>query len=221
MISAFHQHPHFSLLDLRITYGYNFSMAITPKQKRILEFIARFTGQNGYAPSQHEIAKEFGYKSLGTVQDFLTRLQNEGYLEKSWNAKRGIKLREQGSSLPLLGRVAAGFPIEHLIHQEFIDVPAKMIKKSGDYFTLQVKGDSMEDEGILDGDYVVVRKQATAENSQKVIAIIDQGATIKTYFKQNEQIELRAANEKFKPIWVTPLSSFRIEGIFVGLIRYP
>ncbi len=195
-------------------------MSITPKQKRILEFIARFTTQNGYAPSQHEIAKEFGYKSLGTVQDFLTRLQKEGYLEKSWNAKRGIKLRAQGSSLPLLGKVAAGIPIEHVIHQEFIDVPAKMIKKSGEYYALQVKGDSMKDDGILDGDYVVIRKQATAENGQKVIAMIDNGATIKTYFRRKDRFELRAANEKFEPIWVNFSSQFRIEGIFVGLVRY-
>ncbi|HXN06327.1 MAG TPA: transcriptional repressor LexA [Nitrospiria bacterium] len=195
-------------------------MPITPKQKRILEFIGRFTAQNGYAPSQHEIAEEFSYKSLGTVQNFLVRLQNEGLLEKSWNAKRGIKLRVQGSSLPLLGKVAAGVPIEHLIHQETVDVPPKMINKSGEYYVLQVKGDSMKEDGILDGDYVVIRKQETAENGQKVIAMIDNRATLKTYFKRKDRIELKPANEKYGPILVAASSPFRIEGIFVGLVRY-
>ena len=195
-------------------------MSLTPKEKRILDFIAQFTTQVGYTPSQHEIAKEFGYKSLGSIQQFLNQLQNKGYLEKSWNAKRGIKVHTQGTSLPLLGKVAAGVPIEHLIHQEYIDVPPKMIKKSGEYYALRVKGDSMRDDGILDEDYVIVRRQSTAENGQKVVAMIDNGATIKTYFKRKERVELKPANEKFKPMILDSSSSFRIEGIFVGLVRY-
>ena len=196
-------------------------MSLTPKEKRILDFVAQFTTQIGYAPSQHEIAKEFGYKSLGSIQSFLNQLQNKGYLEKSWNAKRGIKVRPQGSSsLPLLGKVAAGLPIEHLIHQEYIDVPPKMIKKSGEYYALQVKGDSMKDDGIVDGDYVIVRRQPTAENGQKVIAMIDNGATIKTYFRRKEGFELKPANEKFESIILDSSSQFRIEGIFVGLVRF-
>jgi repressor LexA len=195
-------------------------MSLTPKEKRILDFIAQFTTQMGYAPSQHEMAKEFGYKSLGSIQNFLNQLQKKGYLEKSWNAKRGITVRTRGTTLPLLGKVAAGAPIEHLIHHEYIEVPPKMIKKSGEYYALQVKGDSMKDDGILDGDYVVVRRQSAAENGQKVIAIIDNGATIKTYFRHKERFELKPANEKFEPIILDSFSSFRIEGIFVGLVRY-
>ncbi|MBI3593687.1 MAG: transcriptional repressor LexA [Nitrospirae bacterium] len=195
-------------------------MSITPKQKKILEFISHYTAQSGYSPSQQEIAEAFGYKSLGTVQDFLIRLQKNGYLEKPWNAKRGIKVRSQSASLPLLGKVAAGTPIEHLIHQEQIEVPPKMIKKGGDYYALLVKGDSMKDDGILDGDYVIVRKQSTAENGQKIIAIIDNGATIKNYFKRKERLELKPANETFDPILLDPSASFRIEGLFVGLIRF-
>ncbi|MFI5304913.1 MAG: transcriptional repressor LexA [Nitrospiria bacterium] len=195
-------------------------MSLTPKEKRILDFITQFATQIGYSPSQHEIAKEFGYKSLGSIQNFLNQLQKKGYLEKSWNAKRGIKVRTQRTSLPLLGMVAAGVPIEHLIHQEYIEVPPKMIKKSGEYYALRVKGDSMKDDGILDGDYVIVRKQPTAENGQKVIAMIDNGATIKTYFKRKERVELKPANEKFEPIILDFSSQFRIEGFLVGLIRY-
>ncbi|MFI5304090.1 MAG: transcriptional repressor LexA [Nitrospiria bacterium] len=195
-------------------------MSLTPKEKRILDFIAQFTSQFGYAPSQQEMAKEFGYKSLGSIQNFLNQLQKKGYLEKSWNAKRGIKVYTQGTSLPLLGKVAAGAPIEHLIHQEYIEVPLKMVKKSGEYYALQVKGDSMKNEGIVDGDYVIVRRQPTAENGQKVIAIIDNGATIKTYFRRKERFELKPANEEFDSIILDSSSPFRIEGIFVGLVRY-
>ena len=195
-------------------------MSLTPKEKRILDFISRFTSHNGYGPSQHEMAKEFGYKSLGSIQQFLNQLQNKGYLDKSWNARRGIQIRSRESSLPLLGKVAAGNPIEHLIHQEFIDVPKVMIKKSGEYYVLQVKGDSMKEDGILEGDYVVVRKQITAENGQKVIALLDHGANIKTYFKRKEKIELKPSNITYHSIIVDASSDFKIEGIMVGLVRY-
>lgn len=207
-------------LDLRITYGYYINMSITPKQKRLLDFISQFVFENGYAPSQQEMAKAFGYKSLGTIQDFLIRLQEQGHLQKPWNAKRGIKIRPQEFSLPLLGKVAAGNPIEHMIHQEFIDVPRLMIKKSGEHYVLQVKGDSMREEGILEKDYVVVRKQNTAENGQKVIALLDLGATIKTYFKRKEIIELKPSNSKYQSIFVDSSTDFKIEGIMVGLVRY-
>jgi len=95
-----------------------------------------------------------------------------------------------------------------------------MIRKSGEYYALQVKGDSMRDEGILDRDTIVVRKQSTAENGQKVVAIIDNGATIKTYYRSDGRVELKPANENFQTIQVDPSSSFRIEGIFAGLLRF-
>jgi repressor LexA len=195
-------------------------MPITPKQKKILDFILDFRVQNGFSPSQQEIADQFGYRSLGTVQDFIIRLQGNGYLEKSWNAKRGIKVSTPERALPLLGKVAAGLPVEVLFHQEQIEVPARMIRKSGEYYALQVKGDSMRDEGILDRDTIVVRKQSTAENGQKVVAIIDNGATIKTYYRSDGRVELKPANENFQTIQVDPSSSFRIEGIFAGLLRF-
>ncbi len=194
-------------------------MALTPKQKDILDFISEQTNEKGFAPSQKEIAKHFGYSSLGTVQNYLVRLERNGYLEKPWNAKRGMKVNTDHSALPLLGRVAAGRPIETMLHNETVDVPISMLTPSGDFFALQVKGDSMINDGIMEDDIVVIRKQITAFNGQTVVALIDNEATIKCFFKKKDGIELHSANPKYKPIIVKPNQSFSIEGILHGLIR--
>src|SRR5687767_13829590 len=136
---------------------------LTPKQKNILEFIEEFTAENGYAPSQAEIARNFNFKSLGTVQNYLVRLESHGFLRKTWNARRGTQIvRAQTTAeavpLPLLGRVAAGRPIEAIQNDETLDVPASMIS-GGENFVLKIVGDSMIEDGILDGDFVIVKKQ--------------------------------------------------------------
>ncbi len=221
---------------------------LTPKQKRLLDFIGEFLGRNGYAPSQHEIAAHFGYSSLGTVQNFLVRLERGGHLRKEWNGKRAIEipLREapappnfpmRGSSsqairnheveLPLLGRVAAGRPIEAVETRETIEVPPSMVREgtSGGFFVLQVSGDSMIDDGILDGDYVVIQKQEIADDGETVVALIDNEATIKRLRRRREggreRVELHPANPNYAPIKVSPDREFRIEGVFAGLIRKP
>ncbi|MDZ4661170.1 MAG: transcriptional repressor LexA [Pseudomonadota bacterium] len=193
---------------------------LTPKQKTFLEFINDFQERHGYPPSQPEIAQHFGYKSLGTVQDYLQRLKEHGHLEHDSNARRGIKVTNDNHHLPLMGRVAAGRPIEALLHQETIEVPPSFLKKGFDYFALEVKGDSMIGEGILDGDKVVVRKQVVARNGETVIAMIENEATVKKFFKQKDKIELRSANSNYKPIIVRPSTPFKIEGIVVGVLRY-
>src|SRR5438309_738632 len=130
---------------------------LTPKQKKILDFISRFAESHGYSPSQLEIAQHFGFKSLGTVQHYLVQLSSQGYLQKSWNARRGTRISNTRTSfeLPLLGRVAAGRPIEAIQTHETVEVPSFMLKKVGNHFVLQVQGDSMMDEGIMDGDFVI------------------------------------------------------------------
>lgn len=244
-------------MDLRITYAYHFLMAdllLTPKQKALLDFITSFRGQHGYAPSQHEIARHFGFKSLGTVQNYLVRLERQGALRKTWNARRGTQVIQNSAPqplsyaptahalptnlrtmdgrrqfeeqslaphaipLPLLGRVAAGRPIEAVQHEETIEVPPSMIK-TGAHFVLKVNGDSMIEQGILDGDFVVIKKQVTANNGQTVVALIDNGATIKKYICRSGSIELHPANSAYKPIIVGAESDFRIEGILVGVVR--
>ena len=195
---------------------------LTPKQQRILDFIRSFTERYGYPPSQQEIADAFGFRSLGTVQNYLVRLEREGVLRKEWNARRGMRVltpERTETELPLAGRVAAGKPIEAIENPDTIDVPASMLG-DGKNFVLRISGDSMVDEGILDGDYVVVRKQAAAENGQVVVAIVDNEATVKRFFRKNGRIELQPANPAMTPILVEDPDSFRIEGVVVGVIRH-
>jgi len=209
-------------------------MSLTPKQKKILDFVTQFQEFNGFAPSQKEIAEKFGFRSLGTVQNYLVRLERYGFLKKDWNQKRGIRINPINKSrnsveLPVLGRVAAGKPIEAIDFEKTLEVPRSMIKGQdlSRYYILKISGQSMVDEGILDGDYVLIKKQASAENGQTIIALIDNQATIKKYYLYKSKIELRPANSAYSPIIVRRDSEtneqvdFKIEGIFSGLIRYP
>lgn len=250
---------------------------LTPKQKAVLDYIEKFSKKRGYAPSQQEIAKHFGFKSLGTVQNYLVRLERHGFLRKAWNAKRGMAVISRDSStttpsfsanagtdslvpsldryrekrkldrnpttvplspssnvvtLPVLGRVAAGLPIEYAEYDQSVEVPLSLFSRpvstshrpdlSESHYVLRVKGDSMIGDGILDGDYVVIEKRAQAEQGQTVVAMIGTEATIKRFYKKKNQIELRAANPAYEPILIdsmTETRDFRIEGVLVGLIR--
>ncbi|MDF1536688.1 MAG: transcriptional repressor LexA [bacterium] len=194
---------------------------ITPKQKRFLDFVIEHTEREGYAPSQQEIANALGYKSLGTVQNYLTRLEREGLVEKSWNARRGIRVRlpeGYGYQLPLAGIVSAGKPIEAIETRDTIAVPPTMAREGN--FVLRVEGQSMIEDGILDGDYVVVRKQEYAERGQTVVAIMGNEATVKRFHRKGGRIELHPANSAMEPIIVQDDETFRIEGVVVGVIRH-
>ena len=125
----------------------------------------------------------------------------------------------RSSEIPMAGLVAAGVPIEPVPQSELIDVPPSMLR-GGDTFALRVKGESMKDDGILPGDLVVVRKQETAKNGQTVVALVNQEATIKIYFKKDSRIELHPANVAMQPIIVKPSDTFHIEGILIGVIRH-
>ncbi len=195
---------------------------MTPKQKKILDFIATCIEQQGYPPSQQEIARAFGFRSLGTVQNYLVRLEREGLLSRDWNARRGLQVkrtRVQGTELPLVGTVAAGKPIEAVEVPDSIEVPSSMVGP-GENFVLRVRGDSMVGDGILDGDYVVVRKQPSAENGQTVVALIGNEATVKRFYRRGKTIELHPANPTMQPISVPPDADLRIEGVVVGVVRH-
>jgi repressor LexA len=195
---------------------------MTPKQKRILDFIHAHLDRHGYAPSQQEIAHAFNFRSLGTVQNYLVRLEREGHLSRQWNARRGMRpLRPQGSGLelPLVGTVAAGKPIEAVETPDTLEVPPAMLG-AGEHFVLRIKGDSMIGDGIIDGDYVVVRKQATADNGQTVVALIAGEATVKRLQRKGKYIELHPANPAMEVITVSEGADFRIEGVVVGVIRH-
>ncbi len=195
---------------------------MTPKQKMILDFIQSYADREGYPPSQQEIADSFGFRSLGTVQNYLVRLEREGLLTKDWNARRSMRvIRPQRNALelPLVGTVAAGKPIEAIETPDSIEVPASMVGP-GENFVLRVKGDSMIGDGILDGDFVVVRKQATADSGQTVVALIRGEATVKRLLRKDMSIELHPANPAMRPIVLEDEESFRIEGVVVGVIRH-
>jgi len=195
---------------------------LTPKQKKILDFIQSTTDREGYPPSQQEIARAFGFRSLGTVQNYLVRLEREGLLSRDRNARRGVQVLRPNLNaleLPLAGTVAAGKPIEAIETPDSIEVPASMVGP-GENFVLRIKGDSMVGDGILDGDFVVVRKQATADSGQTVVALFHGEATVKRLFRKGSRIELHPANPAMLPIILEDEESFRIEGVVVGVIRH-
>lgn len=194
----------------------NAQLPLTPKQKEVLDFVNRFTVKHGYAPSLHEIAKYLG-KSIGTVQHFIEELQEKGYLQKKGNIARGLSSTQEGTrQIFKLGYIAAGSPIDPIENPEPIDVPLSFLKSPGNYYALQVKGDSMLEDNILDGDTIVIRYQQTAEDGDRVIAITEDGATLKVFRNSNGRIYLEPRNKNLKLIYPRELD---IRGKFCGLIR--
>ncbi len=195
---------------------------LTPKQKKIAEYIKDYLAQTGYPPAQEEIARAFGFRSLGTVQNYLNRLEREGVIARDRHAARGMRLLPVPTAaveLPLLGYVAAGKPIEAIESPGSIEVPPGMLGR-GENFALRVEGDSMVGDGILDGDYVVVRKQAVAESGQTVVALLGGEATVKRFYRRAGRIELHPANPAMQPFIVEEEGDLRIEGIVIGVIRH-
>lgn len=192
--------------------------AITPKQKHVLDFITEYTKHNGYAPSLVEIGNKLSL-AISTVHQHVMALKTKGYLKKEENQPRGVSLLEatpETAEIPLLGIIAAGSPIEPIENPEPIKVPKSLVSKHGDFYALKVQGDSMIDDGIWDGDVVVVRHQQTADNGDTVVAITENGATLKRYRNQNGQIYLEPRNQRLENIYP---KSLEIRGKFVGLIR--
>ena len=198
-------------------------MKLTDKQKEFLGFISRYTEEWSRSPSFEEICSHFGFTSYNTVTTYLKALERKGHvrLPDKKNQKRAIEVispvETRRYELPLLGRVAAGKPIEALEQVDVIEVPPSMAEK-GDHFVLQVKGDSMKDDGILDGDFIIVRKQPTAQNGETVVALINNEATVKKYFRRKTHVELRPAHVGMEPIIIGE-GNFQIRGKVVGILR--
>src|SRR5262245_13698290 len=194
---------------------------LTEKQQAIYDYIRRYITERGMAPSYEEIRKTLRFRSYNSVQKYLKRLEEKGYIKSPWkNRKRALELVDPGPMalcVPLLGRVAAGRPIEAITQNETIDVPEALLRGE-DHFALKVVGDSMVDDGIRDGDIVIVKRQRDARNGQTVIALIGDDATIKQYHRRGAQIELRPANPRMRPILVGE-DDLQIQGVVIGLIR--
>ncbi|MBW2285960.1 MAG: transcriptional repressor LexA, partial [Deltaproteobacteria bacterium] len=195
-----------------------------PKQKKFLAYISQYAAEWGRSPSFDEIRAHFGFTSYNTVTTYLKILERKGYVRRpsEKNQKRAIEVispvETRRFEFPLLGKVAAGKPIEAVEDVNAVEVPPSMTA-NGDHFVLQVKGDSMRDDGILDGDFIVVRRQPSAENGETVVALIDNEATVKKYYTHGDHVELRPAHTGMAPLRVRQ-GAFRIQGKVVGVLRY-
>ena len=200
-------------------------MPLTKRQKEILDYIEGFITLRGYAPSFEEIAEEFGYSSLATVHEHLSNLERKGYIRKSYNESRSIELvrSDQGAptiELPLLGAVAAGLPIEAITQHESLAVPPDMVRRQRENYVLRVEGNSMIEEQIRDGDYIVVQAQSTAEDGEMVVALVggDSATVKKLYRETGGRVRLQPANATMEPI-IVDADEVRIQGVVVGVIR--
>jgi repressor LexA len=197
---------------------------LTKRQREILDYLADFIQQHGYAPSLEEIGRRFGLSSLATVHKHLTNLQEKGFIRRAWNRSRSVELiptraGARSLELPLMGYVAAGAPIEAVTAAESIAVPESLVRKPEETYVLRVRGDSMIDEHITDGDFVIVEDRKTAENGEMVIALLN-GAdvTLKTFFKDDGKIRLQPANPTMQPIAIDA-ADLQIQGVVVGVMR--
>jgi repressor LexA len=200
-------------------------MSLTKRQREILTYLSNYSEEHGYAPSFEEIATQFNYNSLATVHEHLTNLERKGYIKRAYNESRGIELMPsdvlpRAISLPLLGTVAAGMPIEAIRTSESIGVPEDLVRRSGNHYVLRVRGNSMIDEQIRDGDFVIVNEKRAADNGEMVIALIDgASATVKRFYRERDgRIRLQPANETMNPIYVHE-NDISIQGIVVGVLR--
>lgn len=180
---------------------------LTPKQKKVFDFINDYIKDKGYSPTLEEIASHFKLNSVSTIHQFIKVLEAKGYLSKEYRKSRSITPTEIGNvEIPLLGYIAAGEPIEAVSNPEPLSVPQTMLSKGGLHYALKVKGNSMIDEGIYDGDTVIIRRQETATNGQKVVALINGNeATLKKIYKEKNGFRLQPANSSMKPIFVKEL----------------
>jgi repressor LexA len=199
-------------------------MKLTEKQRAFLTYISQYVDAWGQSPTFEEICAHFGFTSYNTVTTYLRALERKGYirLPQKKNQKRAIEVispvETRRFEFPLLGRVAAGKPIEAIEVPDAIEIPPSMTEQ-GECFVLQVKGDSMKEDGILDGDFIVIRKQPTAENGETVVALINNEATVKKYRKSKDYVELRPAHSGMESIIVKE-GDLQIQGKVVGVIRH-
>jgi repressor LexA len=196
---------------------------LTPRQKQILEFINLYYDINHISPSLEEIRKHFNLKAVSTVHEHIEKLKAKGYIHKEMNQARGIKTTSQSdlgddmTEINVLGKIAAGEPIEAIELPEPLLVNSAMVSKKGDYFGLIVKGDSMIEDGIHSDDIVVVKSQATAEDGDTIVAIVDgENATLKRFYKEKDRVRLQPANSNLQAKFYR---NIEIRGKVIALLR--
>jgi repressor LexA len=196
---------------------------LTKRQREILDYLNEFIQQHGYAPSLEEIGRRFNLSSLATVHKHLSNLQEKGFIRRSWNRSRSVELLsartgQRAIELPLLGFVAAGQPIEAVPSSESIAVPEDLVGKRESY-VLRVKGDSMIDEQIRDGDFVIVEDRKSVDNGEMVIALVGGlDVTLKKFYREDGRIRLQPANPSMQPI-ILDADRVQVQGVVVGVMR--
>jgi repressor LexA len=219
-----------ALVDLRLSFAYSWRelegddvLPLTKRQREILDYLQDFIQQHGYAPSLEEIGRRFGLSSLATVHKHLTNLQEKGFIKRAWNRSRSVEMIPTNSGgrsvdLPMLGYVAAGVPIEAIASTETIAVPEEMVGRR-DTYVLRVRGNSMIDEQICDGDFVIIEDRKTAQNGETVVALLSgSDVTLKKLYRENGRVRLQPANPAMQPIFVEP-DQVHVQGVVVGVMR--
>lgn len=200
---------------------------VTERQRDILSFIREFQRQRGVAPTHREICDHFGFSSYGTVYKHLSLLEKKGLIRRDWNQKRGVEVvedeqpeRASSSSareLPLFGYIAAGRPLDVEVSDETITVPEHLTTR-GQNYVLKVRGDSMVDDGILDGDLVIIARREQADNGEMVVANVNGEVTLKRLYREGARVRLQPANSMMSPIYAAA-REVAVQGVVVGLMR--
>ena len=199
-------------------------MILTRRQKEMWDYLQEHIATQGYAPTLEEIGAHFRLSSLATVHKHLTNLEMKGAITRKWNLSRAIEIPAQRKTansleLPLLGQVAAGTPIEAVETQDTLTVPIDLVRRPNTAFALRVKGQSMVEEGILDGDYIVVEQRQTAQSGETVVAMVNGEATVKKFFpERGGRVRLQPANGQMQPI-IARGKDVEIRGIVVAVLR--
>jgi repressor LexA len=211
------------MFAIRFLFATMSRMAITRRQKEVLDFLSGFTQKHGYSPSYEEIAHGLGLTSLATVHKHVTNLQNKGMLQRAHNRSRSIDVlppkpaKRVFERLPLAGRIAAGQPVEAIETAETISLGD--IIGNREVFALEVRGDSMRDEHIVSGDYVLVERTKAAREGEIVVALVDgSDATLKRFYREGAMIRLQPSNTEMAPIFA-PAASVTIQGKVLGILR--
>ena len=205
---------------------------LTERQRDILNFIRDFQKERGVAPTHREICDRFGFSSYGTVYKHLSLLEKKGLIRRDWNQKRGVVVvdekedtpkepardeRSNARELPLFGYIAAGRPLDVDVSNETITVPEHLTTR-GENYVLKVRGDSMVDDGILDGDLVIIARRERADNGEMVVANVNGEVTLKRLYQEGERVRLQPANSMMSPIYAAA-RDVAVQGVVVGLMR--
>jgi repressor LexA len=201
---------------------------LTERQRDILNFIREFQKERGVAPTHREICDHFGFSSYGTVYKHLSLLEKKGLIRRDWNQKRGVELVDQPETaapaandnvrdLPLFGYIAAGRPLDVETSNETIPVPSHLTSR-GENYVLKVRGDSMIEDGILDGDLVIIARRERADNGEMVVANVNGEVTLKRLYREGERVRLQPANSMMNPIYAAA-RDVAVQGVVVGLMR--